>query len=104
MIYYHKLEGKFVYEIEAEVYFAMKDLKFEALKEMIKEKEEQESLWGPLLTWRGGCQALKQDQSQSEMLGHRDFVDVKMDLYIKHRAQQWALLDTLDVDRQFLIR
>lgn len=44
------------------------------------------------------------EQSQSEMLGHRDFVDVKMDLYIKHRAQQWALLDTLDVDRQLLIR
>ena len=76
----------------------MKDLKFEALKEMIKEKEEQESQ-SLLLS-----QALKQDQSQSEMLGHRDFVDVKMDLYIKHRAQQWALLDTLDVDRQFLIR
>ena len=44
------------------------------------------------------------EQSQSEMLGHRDFVDVKMDLYIKHRAQQWALLDTLDVDRHLLIQ
>ncbi len=44
------------------------------------------------------------EQSQSEMLGHRDFVDVKMDLYIKHRAQQWALVDTLNVDRQLLIQ
>ncbi len=44
------------------------------------------------------------DQSQSEMLGHSDFVDVQMDLYIKYRAQQWALIDTVDVDRQLLVQ
>ena len=44
------------------------------------------------------------EQSQAEMLGHSDFVDVQMDLYIKYRAQQWALVDTLDVDRQLLIQ
>lgn len=44
------------------------------------------------------------EQSQAEMLGHTDFVDVEMDLYIKHRAQQWALVDTVDVDRQLLVQ
>jgi hypothetical protein len=38
------------------------------------------------------------------MLGHTDFVDVEMDLYIKHRAQQWALVDTVGVDRQLLVQ
>ncbi len=44
------------------------------------------------------------EQSQAEMLGHSEFVDVQMDLYVKHRAQQWALLETLDIDRQLLIQ
>jgi hypothetical protein len=44
------------------------------------------------------------EQSQAEMLGHTDFVDVEMDLYIKHRTQQWALVDTVDVDRQLLVQ
>lgn len=44
------------------------------------------------------------EQSQAEMLGHTDFVDVEMDLYIKHRAQQWALVDTVGVDRQLLVQ
>lgn len=44
------------------------------------------------------------EQSQAEMLGHSDFVDVQLDVYVKHRAQQWALIETVDVDRQLLIQ
>ena len=44
------------------------------------------------------------EQSQAEMLAHRDFVDVTMDLFVKHRGDQWALLDSVDVDRLLLIQ
>ena len=44
------------------------------------------------------------EQPRAEMLGHRDFVDVTMDLFVKHRGDQWAFLDSVDVDRQLLTR
>ena len=44
------------------------------------------------------------EQSQGEMLAHRDFVDVTMDLYVKHRGEQWVRLATVDIDRQLLTR
>ena len=40
------------------------------------------------------------EQSQAEMLGHGDFVDVTMDLFVKHRGDQWVRLASVDVDRQ----
>lgn len=43
------------------------------------------------------------EQPQPEMLAHRDFVDVTMDVFVKHRGDQWALLDSVDVDRQLLV-
>jgi hypothetical protein len=42
------------------------------------------------------------EQGQGEMLAHRDFVDVTVELFIKHRGEQWAHLDLVDVDRQLL--
>ena len=42
------------------------------------------------------------EQGRGEMLAHRDFVDVTMDLFVKHRGDQWARLDSVNVDRQLL--
>ena len=44
------------------------------------------------------------EQAWAEMLVHGDFVDVTMDLFVKHRGEQWVRLDSVDVDRQLLIR
>ena len=44
------------------------------------------------------------EQAWSEMLAHRDFVDVEMDLFVKHRGNEWVRLDSVSVDRQLLIR
>lgn len=44
------------------------------------------------------------EQSRADMLAHRDFVDVTMDLFVKHRGDQWVLLDSVVVDRQLLTR
>ena len=44
------------------------------------------------------------EQTRAEMLDHRDFVDVTMDLFVKHRGDQWVFLDTVPVDRQLLTR
>ena len=44
------------------------------------------------------------EQSRAELLAHRDFVDVTMDLFVKHRGDQWVLLDSVAVDRQLLTR
>lgn len=44
------------------------------------------------------------EQSRADMLAHRDFVDVTMDLFVKHRGDQWVLLDSVNVDRQLLTR
>ena len=42
------------------------------------------------------------EQSLAEMLGHRDFVDVKIELFVKHRAEQWAKLGEFPIARQLL--
>ena len=42
------------------------------------------------------------EQSLAEMLGHRDFVDVKIELFVKHRADQWAKLGEYPIGRQLL--
>ena len=42
------------------------------------------------------------EQSLAEMLGHRDFVDVKIELFVKHRAEQWTKLGEYLIDRQLL--
>ena len=42
------------------------------------------------------------EQSLAEMLGHRDFVDVKIELFVKHRAEQWAKLGEYPIERQLL--
>ena len=41
-------------------------------------------------------------QPQAEMLGHRDFVNVKIELFIKHLSDQWAPLNEFQVERQLL--
>jgi len=42
------------------------------------------------------------EQTLPEMLGHRDFVDVKVELYVKHRAAQWVKVREFPIDRQLL--
>ena len=42
------------------------------------------------------------EQSLAEMLGHRDFVDAKIELFVKHRADQWAKLGEFPIGRQLL--
>ena len=44
------------------------------------------------------------DQPWPEMLAHRDFVDVTMDLFVKHRGNQWVRLDSVDIGRQLLMQ
>ncbi len=44
------------------------------------------------------------EQAWSEMLAHRDFVDVEMDLFVKHRGHEWVRLDSVSVDRQLLMQ
>lgn len=43
------------------------------------------------------------EQPRMEMLTHRDFVDVKVELFIKHRSDQWVKLDEFVIERQLLI-
>ena len=42
------------------------------------------------------------EQPRAEMLSHSDFVDVTIELYVKHRAEDWTYLDSVDVDRRLL--
>jgi hypothetical protein len=42
------------------------------------------------------------EQGRGEMLTHGGFVDVTMDLFIKHRGNEWVRLDSVDIDRQLL--
>ena len=42
------------------------------------------------------------EQSLAEMLGHRDFVDAKIELFVKHRADQWAKLGEFPIERRLL--
>mgnify|MGYP001163879642 CR=1 FL=1 len=41
-------------------------------------------------------------QSVAEMLQHRSFVDVKLELKVKHRAEQWQPVTEFPIDRQLL--
>ena len=42
------------------------------------------------------------EQPRIEMLRHKDFVDVKVELFVKHRAEQWVRLGEHPIDRQLL--
>ena len=44
------------------------------------------------------------EQSLAEMLQHRDFVDAKIELFVKHRADQWAKLGEFPIERRLLIQ
>lgn len=44
------------------------------------------------------------EQPWPEMAAHRDFVDVTMDLFVKHRYDQWTRLDSVDISRQLLMQ
>ncbi|MEE3202057.1 MAG: hypothetical protein VX262_02055 [Acidobacteriota bacterium] len=43
-----------------------------------------------------------QPQTVAEMLQHRSFVDVKLELKVKHRAEQWQPVTEFQIDRQLL--
>lgn len=43
------------------------------------------------------------EQPRMEMLTNRSFVDVKVELFIKHRSDQWVKLDEFVIERQLLI-
>jgi len=43
-----------------------------------------------------------QPQTVAEMLQHRSFVDVKLELKVKHRAEQWQPVAEFQIDRQLL--
>ena len=42
------------------------------------------------------------EQTRVEMLEHRDFVDVKVEIFVKHRADDWVRLSEHPIDRQLL--
>ena len=42
------------------------------------------------------------EQPRLEMLQHRDFVDAKVELFAKHRAEDWVRLSEYPIDRQLL--
>lgn len=42
------------------------------------------------------------EQPRLEMLRHRDFVDVKVEIFVKHRADSWTRLSEHPIDRQLL--
>lgn len=42
------------------------------------------------------------EQPRIEMLQHKDFVDVKVELFVKHRAEQWVRLGEHPIERQLL--
>ena len=39
----------------------------------------------------------------AEMLEHRDFVDVTVELMVKHVSAPWVALDQFDIDRRLII-
>lgn len=41
-------------------------------------------------------------QSIDALLKHREFVDVSVELFVRHRADRWTRLGTVDVDRRLL--
>ena len=41
-------------------------------------------------------------QSSDALLGHRDFVGVSVELFVRHRADHWVRLGAFDIDRRLL--
>ena len=41
-------------------------------------------------------------QSIDALLTHREFVDVSVELFVRHRADRWTRLGAVDVDRRLL--
>jgi len=42
------------------------------------------------------------EQPRMEMLAHREFIDVRVELFIKYRSDQWVKLDEFVIERQLL--
>ena len=42
------------------------------------------------------------EQPRFEILQHRDFVDAKVELFVKHRAESWLKLNEFSIERQLL--
>ena len=42
------------------------------------------------------------EEPRIEMLQHKDFVDVKVELFVKHLAEQWVRLGEHQIERQLL--
>ena len=42
------------------------------------------------------------EQSRAEMLQHRQFIDAKIELFVKHRSDSWTKLTESPIDRQLL--
>lgn len=42
------------------------------------------------------------EQPRIEMLEHRQFVDVKVELFVRHRSDPWTSLNEYQIDRQLL--
>ena len=42
------------------------------------------------------------EQPRLDMLQHGDFVDAKVELFIKHRADRWVMLNEYQIERQLL--
>ena len=42
------------------------------------------------------------EQSRLDMLQHREFVDVKVEVFVKRLAEQWVKLGELSIERQLL--
>jgi hypothetical protein len=42
------------------------------------------------------------EQPRLEILQHRDFVDAKVELFVKHRAEAWLKLNEFPIERQLL--
>jgi len=41
-------------------------------------------------------------QSSDALLSHREFVDVSVELFVRHRADPWVRLGAFDIDRRLL--
>lgn len=41
-------------------------------------------------------------QSSDALLAHREFIDVSVELFVRHRADRWVRLGAFDVDRRLL--
>lgn len=44
------------------------------------------------------------EQARPEMFAHNDFVDVTVEVFVKHRSAQWVRLDRYQIDRNVMTR